>query len=78
MTRTLKSLLAEATEHGISIVTKDIYIQFKTTSGDVVAWMAKNGSDWTGFTSQPDVTGRKHGSKSVVMDWCTDWAINGF
>ncbi len=78
MKRTLKNLKAEALEHGITVRNDGIYTRFITTSGDIIAWMAKQGSEWVGFTANQDVTGRKHGKKAEVMDWCLDWAINGF
>ena len=78
MELTLKNLKSEALEHNITIHNDGIYTKFITPSGDVIAWMTKQGSDWRGFTSCPDVTGRKNGSKTDVMNWCLDWAINGF
>lgn len=78
MKRTLKSLKAEALEHGITIIKSDFGFRFMNASLVCESWMDKIGTEWVGFTSQPQATGRKRGNKAEVMDWCLDWAINGF
>lgn len=80
MKRTLKSLKAEATEHGITIYNHgEMVNMYAASQSSPIAWMHKTSENgWTGFTSEPNTTGRKHGTKAEVMDWCLDWAINGF
>ena len=82
MKRTLKSLKAESLEHGVSVVCSDPIrcgIKFIDANLITLSWMNYMGEgQWTGFTSEPNVTGKKRGAKAEVMDWCLDWAINGF
>lgn len=80
MKKTIKSLKAEAVEHRIVIKSGAEKVTFCACDGThQITWMHKNSSDnWTGFSRDKGATGRKRGTKAEVMDWCLDWAINGF
>ena len=79
MRKTFKFIQEEALVYGINLHKSQLgYIQFTTSNGDIPAWMIKDGNKWLGFTSEPDATGKKVGSKAQVADWCMDWAANGF
>ena len=79
--KTYKEIYSECSEYGIDIQATGDKIQFYASNGHVVAWMyrkPKEGAAWGGYTSSPDVTGIKYGTKGEVANWCLDWAANGF
>lgn len=79
------ALTMDALDQGVTTTGGDgdgflVPIRFITSSGEILAWMyRKRGKrEWVGFTANPDITGKKNGTKCQVANWCLDWAVNGF
>ena len=67
----------EAHEYGVSVEWRGDRVAFRMACS-LVAWMYRIPGGWQGFTSSPEVTGTKKGTKGEVADWCLDWVVNGF